>query len=50
MFTNLANELGHHLVSVLSGNMWAKGGHKFCVCVCVSLANKENIKFDQLDV
>ena len=48
MFANLANELGHHLVSVLSGNMWVKGGHKFCVCVL--LANKENIKFDQLDV
>ena len=46
MFANLANELGHHLVSVLSGNMWVKGGHKFCVL----LANKENIKFDQLDV
>ena len=53
MFTNLANELGHHLVSVLSGNMWVKGGHKFCVCVCVCVwqtkktSNLTNLMFER---
>jgi hypothetical protein len=47
MFTNLANELGHHLMSVLKHVGQRRSQ---ILCVFVLLANKENIKIDQLDV